>query len=399
MERRPVLLEISTNIWSEEVTGMPVVYSTHKEFVGRGFEVHFVIPKDEKLHEEQHGIRIWRFWIPFFEHYPEKYGGGVWWIISRIQWFLFFLLGTIKMIRLAKRLQPDVLYGHGPYAIPVASLVGKLRNIPTISRTYGFVFAREYSRLQHLMNFDLPLSLWVPADAYVIGDDGTYVRELAERFGVDMDKANFWIDGHDKEMFREDLPEGNLRESLGISPRDKIIVTVSSLTEYKGIHHVVTALSKVLEKIEGVTYLILGKGPERENLEALAAQLGIQDRIIFVGAVPHNEVGKYLSIADVVPCLWSIGPIFEAMLCGKPVIVLDILQMRRFVKDRETGILLDPNRMDLLADAMIELLDNDSLRSEIGKNARKWADENLDSVEGRAKKEADLVERVAGFRQ
>jgi glycosyltransferase involved in cell wall biosynthesis len=158
-------------------------------------------------------------------------------------------------------------------------------------------------------------------------------------------------------------------------------------------------LPKVLEKIEDVVYLVLGKGPEQKNLEALAAQLGVQDRIIFRGAVPHRDVGRYLSMADVVPCLWSIGPIFETMLCGKTVIVLDILEMHRFVQDRDTGILLDPNKLDLLADTIIELLDNDQLRFKIGKRARKWANENLDSVEGRAKKEADLVERVAGFNE
>jgi glycosyltransferase involved in cell wall biosynthesis len=387
----PVILEISTNIWSQDVTCMPIVKMTHEEFNRRGYKSHFIIPREGNTHTEQHGVHIWRFWVPFFEHYPERYGKGLWWVLSRLQWFMFQFLGTLKMARLAKVLKPDILYGHGPYGIPVASFVAKLRGIPNISRTYGFVFASEYTRLQHLMNFELPLSLMSPATAYVIGDDGTGVTELAERFGVELERAHFWIDGHDKEMCEEGLPIDGLRRSLGISKSDKVIVTVSSLTKYKGIRYVIEAIPKILKRFGDLKYLIVGEGPERENLRTLTAQLEVQDHVVFVGPVPHEDVGKYLSVADVVPCLWSIGPIFEAMICGKCPIVLDIMGMRRFVEDGKTGILLDPQKLGDLGDVIIGILENDVLRQNIGENAREWALQNLESVQERVEKEADLV--------
>lgn len=395
----PVILEISTNIWSQDVTCMPIVQKTHEEFTRRGYVTHFVIPRDGNTHSEQHGVHIWRFWVPFFEHYPERYGRGLWWLVSRFQYFMFLLLGTLKMVRLAKVLHPDVLYGHGPYSIPIASFVAKLRGIPNISRTYGFVLASEYTRLQHLMNFELPLSLMSPATAYVIGDDGTGVSELAERFGVKLERAHFWIDGHDKEMWKEDLPIDELRRSLGISESDRVIVTVSSLTKYKGIHYVIEAIPKIVERIGNLKYLIVGEGPERENLKTLTAQLGVQDHVVFVGPVPHDDVGKYMSIADVVPCLWSIGPIFEAMICRKCPIVLDILGMRRFVEHGKTGILLDPEKLGDLSDVIVDILENDLLRQNIGENAREWALRNLDSLQERVEKEADLVYRIAQERE
>jgi glycosyltransferase involved in cell wall biosynthesis len=79
------------------------------------------------------------------------------------------------------------------------------------------------------------------------------------------------------------------------------------------------------------------------------------------------------------------------MICGKCPIVLDIMGMRRFVEDGKTGILLDPQKLGDLGDVIIGILENDVLRQNIGENAREWALQNLESVQERVEKEADLV--------
>lgn len=388
------LLELAPNVWLKEVKGMPIGYLTQTEFVRQGHEVHYLVPDDGGTHSFQDGVNIHRFWMPVYFMRPDVYGKGLWWLISRIQWLLFLFFGTISMARLAKRIRPDILYGHGPLCVPPAVVVSKLRGVPNVTRTYGFVFARKYSNFQHLLNFDLALMLMLPAAAYLIGDDGTCVKALSERFGVPPEKAYYWIDGHNKDPIPEGFDSEGFKESLGLSKEQKVILTVASLTRLKGTHHVVNALPGVIEKHPNVVHVVVGDGPEMENLKKQANDLGIAERVIFVGRVPQNEVWRFMAMADIVPALWSIGPLFEAMLSGKCVITINIGETERFIQNRTNGILIEEEDASKLSEILNELLDNDEFRLLLAKNGKQWALDNLDTWKERVEKEVHMVEDV-----
>jgi glycosyltransferase involved in cell wall biosynthesis len=390
------LLELAPNIWAKKVQGMPIGYLTQREFVEQGHEVHYLVPDDGETHKIQDGINIHRFWMPVYFERPDIYGRGLWWFIWRIQWFIFQLFAIISMARLAKRVHPDVVYGHGTLCVLPAFLVARLRSVPNITRTYGFVFARKYTTFQHLLNFDLGLSLMLPASAYVIGDDGTCVEEIANRFKVPLDKAYFWVDGHEKKPMVGDLDTDAFKTELGLTPGTKVILTVASLTKLKGTHHVVNALPGIVKRHPDVVHVIVGDGPEMGNLKRQSNNLGVSDNVLFIGRVPHKEIWKYMSIADVVPALWSIGPLFEAMLSGKCVITIDIGETERFIQNRINGILIKEEEVGRLSEVINELLTDDTLRRSLAENGKKWAFENLETWQERVQKEVRMVERVVG---
>jgi glycosyltransferase involved in cell wall biosynthesis len=388
------LLQLAPHIWRRQVDGMPIGFLTQREFVRQGHEVHYLIPGDKEKHREHEGVKIHRFWIPMYERRPTRFGRGLWWLVSRIQWFSFIFFGAVSMARLAKKVQPDVVYGHGPLCVPPAFLVAKLRGIPNITRTYGFVFARKYTRFQHLLNFDFALTLMLPAAAYIIGDDATCVKQLSNRFGIPMDRAYFWVDGHNKSPMKEGFNPDAFRESIGLAKESKVILTVASLTRLKGTHHVVNAFSKVVDRHPNAVHVVVGKGPQMNNLKKQASEQGIADRVFFLGRVPHSEVWKYMAIADIVPALWSIGPLFEAMLMGKCAITINVGETERFIQNRKNGILIEEEDVGELHEIINELLDNDSLRLTLAENGKKWALENLDTWEERVRKEVRMVEGV-----
>ncbi|MCK5292021.1 MAG: glycosyltransferase family 4 protein [Thermoplasmata archaeon] len=388
------LLELAPNVWLKEVKGMPIGYLTQREFIKEGHEVHYLVPDDGGTHTTQEGINIHRFWMPVYFMRPDIYGKGLWWLISRIQWFIFLLFGTISMARWAKKLEPDVVYGHGTLCVPPSAIVAKLRRIPNITRTYGFVFARKYTRFQHFLNFDLPLTLMLPAAAYIIGDDATCVKSLSERFGVPGDRAYYWVDGHEKNPTKEDFDGMAFRRTLGLTEESQVVLTVASLTKLKGTHNVVNAMPNVVKRHPNTVHIVVGDGPEMENLKMQAADLGVSDKVMFIGRVPQTEVWRYMGIADVVPALWSIGPLFEAMLSGKCIITIDIGETERFIQNRVNGILIEEDEIDKLSEIINELLDNDEFRLTLAENGKKWAMENLDTWEERVQKEVRLVERV-----
>ncbi|MFQ6061008.1 MAG: glycosyltransferase, partial [Thermoplasmata archaeon] len=165
-------------------------------------------------------------------------------------------------------------------------------------------------------------------------------------------------------------------------------------TRLKGTHHVISALEKVIKKHPNAVHVVVGDGPEMENLKKQASDLGVSHRVRFVGSVPQSEVWKYMAVADVVPALWSIGPLFEAMLCGKCVVTINIGETERFIQNRKNGILLEEEEIGNLSDVINELLENDDLRLRLARNGKKWALDNLETWEERVQKEVRLVEKI-----
>jgi phosphatidyl-myo-inositol dimannoside synthase len=109
----------------------------------------------------------------------------------------------------------------------------------------------------------------------------------------------------------------------------KVLMTVARLWSgdiYKGVDVTIRALPKVLQTFPDVKYLVIGRGDDRPRLEALARELAISDRVIFVGFVPTPELPAYYRVADayIMPSQEGFGIVYlEAMACGKPVLAGD----------------------------------------------------------------------------
>ncbi|MBN2119684.1 MAG: glycosyltransferase family 4 protein [Candidatus Omnitrophica bacterium] len=162
----------------------------------------------------------------------------------------------------------------------------------------------------------------------------------------------------------------------------KVILTVARLDDHKGHDVVIKALSYLLKKMADVKYLIVGDGRERKNLEELVSRLKLEDNVIFVGHVAHEDTPPYFSLCDVfvMPSRetqgrrhWFEGfgiAYLEANACAKPVIgglsggVVDA------VIDQETGLLVDPYDAKKLSDLIYELLTNKEHAVRLGKNGK-----------------------------
>lgn len=116
-------------------------------------------------------------------------------------------------------------------------------------------------------------------------------------------------------------------------------------------------------------------------LDQLVVKLGLQDRVHFAGALPHHELVKAYQNADLVvnPSLSeSFGiSIVEGMACGKPVIGTRIGGMKETIIDGETGLQVDPERPDLLAQAIVSVLENRDKAGSMGRAGRQRAVEQF----------------------
>jgi len=160
-----------------------------------------------------------------------------------------------------------------------------------------------------------------------------------------------------------------VRGSVGAG-EEFVALTVAYLIKDKGLDVAVRALA---ELPEDVVLWIVGDGPERRNLEALARGLNLGSRVRLLGS--HQNVVPFMQAADcfVCPSVWKEGAgnaNFEAMACGLPDIASRIGGIPEFVEDGRNGFLFTVGNHRELAGAIQRLHDNPELRLRMGQDAR-----------------------------
>ncbi|MFO0687461.1 MAG: glycosyltransferase [Myxococcota bacterium] len=174
-----------------------------------------------------------------------------------------------------------------------------------------------------------------------------------------------------------------LRGSVGLPETGLLILAVGNLYPVKD--H--ATLLRALPELGDARVAIAGRGEEEPHLRRLAAELGIESRVHLLGL--RNDVDRLLAAADVfVQPSRSEGlplAVLEAMAAGLPVVATRVGGMGEAVVDGETGLLVEPERPDILAGALRRLLGDEALRSRLGRAGRARAEAEF-SVETMARR-------------
>lgn len=172
--------------------------------------------------------------------------------------------------------------------------------------------------------------------------------------------------------------DSNLKKNLGFAAGDKIILSVARLKREKGLHVILQSLPEILVDIPNVKLLIVGDGEYREYLENLATELGLLGKVIFAGAVPYEELGKYFHLADVFvnSTIRENGydlTIIQGMAYGKPVVVSRLKSLTGVIADGKNGFLVGRGEVKELSLTVRKLLQDPKMMDLIGKAAQAQA--------------------------
>lgn len=214
----------------------------------------------------------------------------------------------------------------------------------------------------------------------------TYVSEFLRKQGLALGaregSATVIRKGVDLAQFRPVADRTSYRQALGY-PRP-LILSVGGLIPLKGVAYTLRALRR-LDEGQDFTFVVCGDGDERGNLERLAAELGIQDKVHFVGRVPRDEIARYFAATDlfVHSALWEAAGnvLVEAMASGRPIVCSDAGGPSEYVVDGETGFVVPPGDVDRLAGKIQFLLRSPGVADKMGARGRQRA-ENHFSYEG-----------------
>lgn len=185
-----------------------------------------------------------------------------------------------------------------------------------------------------------------------IGVCGALTEALRD-LGAPPERLHVLRNGVDLERFSP-IDPGAARAKLGLEP-GRWLVSVGWLIERKGHDLAIRALPA----LPGVRLAIVGEGELRAGLESLAHQLGVADRVRFVGAVPQTALREWYSAADALTLCSSregwANVLLEAMACGTPVVATSIWGTPEVVQTRTAGRLLPARTPEALAAAVQDL--------------------------------------------
>ncbi|MEK7641457.1 MAG: glycosyltransferase family 4 protein [Patescibacteria group bacterium] len=185
--------------------------------------------------------------------------------------------------------------------------------------------------------------------------------------------------GVDADVFSKKISDTEaqaLRDKLGKKTGDIFLVTTSRLVPKNGIADVIAALEHLPVNVK---FLIIGSGQLEESLKSQVASSKLEDRVIFGGFMPHEEMAKYVQVSDIFirPSLSEgLGNSFlEAMAAEIPVIATPVGGIPDFLVDGETGLFCDVSSPKSIAQKVEKLIKDRESRDYMVRNAKKMVEE------------------------
>lgn len=264
-----------------------------------------------------------------------------------------------------KELHPDVLH---TVWIPAAGLIGALSHFhPVLLMTLVsdvLIQPRKSISWRQITKFVLRSVDMINCDS------GAVKKEIIAQGEFPQDKIVVFPWGVDLDVFHPD-PElrEKTRESLGWLNK-KIVIMNRRFAPVYGVEYFLRALPEVAKEAPDTRVLLIGSGPLELSLWKIVKELGLENMVRFQGQVVNKVVPAYLNAADLyVSSPLSDGTsvaLLEAMACGLPVVVTDIPSILEWVENGINGVVCPKRDPTSLAKAIITLLQNDQMATEMG---------------------------------
>lgn len=345
--------------YSPEVGGLEShVAGVAESLVRRGHEVRVVTSRSRAglpREEEMSGVNVRRSWLP---------------ARSTFGWTAFAGASIRPMRALAS--WADLIHAESFASVLPAGVAAHSVGCPWVASFHTSHFLRLARK-----------PLWAPILGRLVRWPDRALAASREIADVAMalapgTRVEALTNGVDTDRFRPQ-PEG-VRGDEG-SPS---VIVPRRLFAKNGVEYLVRAVPEIQARVPGVSVTVVGDGPERSRLEALAGELGVGEVLRFMGSQPHEAMPSLLASAGVAvfPSLMEATSVaaLESMACGLPVVATNVGGLPEIV-DEEVGILVPPADARALAAAVVRLL-TDPERAQKGRKARervvaRWSNERL----------------------
>jgi PEP-CTERM/exosortase A-associated glycosyltransferase len=276
-----------------------------------------------------------------------------------------------RLLEVAREIKPDVLHAHSPALNAIAALrVGRRLGIPVVyeirafwedaavdhgtSREWGLRYrVTRAMETWALKRVDAATTICEGLRAEIVGRGIPAHKVTVIPNAVDV--SDFSVDGARDEA---------LAAHLGLEGK-AVLGFIGSFYAYEGLDILLQALPAMLASNPAIRVLLVGGGPQDAALKQQANALGVADKVIFTGRVPHHEVQRYYNLVDVLvyprlkmrltDLVTPLKPL-EAMAQGRLLVASDVGGHQELIDDGRTGVLFGAGDARALAQKTLELL-------------------------------------------
>jgi PEP-CTERM/exosortase A-associated glycosyltransferase len=272
-----------------------------------------------------------------------------------------------RMVEVVREVRPDLIHAHSPVlnALPAIKVAHHL-GIPVVYEVRAFW---EDAAVDHgttsegSLRYRLSRALETRAlrrvDHIFTICEGLR-RDITAR-AIPASRVTVIPNAVDTEVFGlQGRPDELLKSRLGLAGAE-IVGFIGSFYAYEGLDLLLQALPRLLQQRPAARVLLVGGGPQAQALQEQARMLGVADKVVFAGRVPHDEVQRYYDLVDVLAyprhsmrltdLVTPLKPL-EAMAQGKLLVASDVGGHRELIRHGETGWLFGAGQVDALADLL-----------------------------------------------
>ena len=283
-----------------------------------------------------------------------------------------------KMKEIVKELKLDILHSHQPYSLGSEAMkFSKELDIPLVF-TYHIKY-EDYSHYIPLVpnsiskKYIRKVTVGYSNKCDAVISPSTAIKKLLEDHGI---KAPVKIipSGINIDNFANDTgKKKKIREKYQIKQDEIVLITACRLTKEKNLEFLVNSFAKIAQKEKNVKFMIVGDGAVKKDLEKMAEEFGIKDRIIFTGLVDRTSIVSLYQASDIfvfASLTETQGLVaVEAMAAGNPVVAVRASGIEDIVKDGEDGSLTSVSEEEFSKSVLKIIRDND-LRLKMSANAK-----------------------------
>ncbi|MCK4918821.1 MAG: glycosyltransferase family 4 protein [Candidatus Pacebacteria bacterium] len=351
------------NYYTPSKGGMETsVINLSKGLEKAGHEVFIFAPKYPNYKDEEDNI--FRYKSIRFNY------GGYFYVIP-------VLFGS-KMKEIIKELKLDIIHSHQPYSLGSEAMkFSKELNIPLVF-TYHIKY-EDYSHYIPLVPSSISkkyirkITVGYSNKCDTVISPSTAIKKLLEDHGI---KTSVKIvpSGINIDNFANDTgKKKETREKYKIKQDEIMLITACRLTKEKNLEFLVKSFAKISQKDQNIKFMIVGDGAVKKDLEKMAEEFGIKNRVIFTGLVDRTEIVSLYQASDIFVFASKTETqglvAVEAMAAGCPVVAVRASGIEDIVKDGEDGFLTSESEEEF-SESVLKITRDNDLRLKMSVNAK-----------------------------
>ena len=204
-------------------------------------------------------------------------------------------------------------------------------------------------------------------------------KKIVQLYEVNETKIRVVPNGVDLQKFKPSEVSEKVKDMFG-GNCEHLVLFVGNLIPRKGLHFLIEAAKDVIKENRGTKFVVVGDGPLKSHLIQYSKEQGVSDVFAFLGDVPEHLLPSLYNCADVFasPSIQEGQGIslLEAQASAKPVVAFNVTAITEVVKNKKTGLLVEPQKSQL-AEAILSLLSNKGLRERMGRSGREFVSNNF----------------------